>query len=84
MSRVMSCRIATWLAKDNGHADLLAGAVAASDAFFPFADGPTILMDAGVRAIIQPGGSKRDDETIKACDACDVAMILTGTRHFRH
>jgi phosphoribosylaminoimidazolecarboxamide formyltransferase/IMP cyclohydrolase len=84
MSRVMSCRVATWLAKDNGHEDRLAGAVAASDAFFPFADGPTILLDAGIRAIIQPGGSKRDDETIKVCDERDVAMILTGTRHFKH
>ena len=84
MSRVMSCRIATWLAKENGHADKLPGSVAASDAFFPFADGPNILIDAGVTAIIQPGGSKRDAEVIAACDARDVAMIFTGTRHFRH
>jgi len=84
MSRVMSCRIATWLAKENGHADKLAGAVAASDAFFPFRDGPGILMDAGITAIIQPGGSKRDEETIAACDERGVAMIFTGTRHFRH
>ncbi|OWY70465.1 hypothetical protein B7486_16945 [cyanobacterium TDX16] len=84
MSRVMSCRIATWLAKENGHADKLAGSVAASDAFFPFRDGPDILMEAGVTAIIQPGGSKRDDETISACDERNVAMIHTGTRHFRH
>ncbi|MCH7838744.1 MAG: bifunctional phosphoribosylaminoimidazolecarboxamide formyltransferase/IMP cyclohydrolase [Planctomycetes bacterium] len=84
MSRVMSCRIATWLAKENGHADELKGSVAASDAFFPFADGPGILIDAGVTAIIQPGGSKRDEETIAACDARGVAMILTGTRHFKH
>ena len=60
MSRVMSCRIATWLARDNGHTEKLAGSVAGSDAFFPFADGPNILMDAGVTALIQPGGSKRD------------------------
>ncbi len=84
MSRVMSCRIATWLAKENGHADKLAGSVAASDAFFPFADGPNILIDAGVTALIQPGGSKRDAEVIAACDARNVAMIFTGTRHFRH
>lgn len=84
MSRVMSCRIATWLAKENGHAEELAGSVAASDAFFPFRDGPDILMEAGVTAIIQPGGSKRDDETIAACDERNVAMIHTGTRHFRH
>ena len=84
MSRVMSCRIATWLAKENGHADKLPGAVAASDAFFPFRDGPGILMDAGVTALIQPGGSKRDDETIAACDERGVAMIFTGTRHFKH
>jgi phosphoribosylaminoimidazolecarboxamide formyltransferase/IMP cyclohydrolase len=84
MSRVMSCRIATWLAKENGHTDKLAGSVAASDAFFPFRDGPDILIEAGVTAIIQPGGSKRDDETIAACDERNVAMIHTGTRHFRH
>ncbi len=84
MSRVMSCRIATWLARENGHADKLAGAGAASDAFFPFSDGPGILMDAGVTAFIQPGGSKRDEDTIKACDERGAAMIFTGTRHFRH
>jgi phosphoribosylaminoimidazolecarboxamide formyltransferase/IMP cyclohydrolase len=84
MSRVMSCRIATWLAKENGHEDKLSGSVAASDAFFPFADGPNILIDAGVTAIIQPGGSKRDDDTIAACNERDVAMIVTGTRHFKH
>ena len=84
MSRVMSCRIATWLARDNGHADRLSGSVAASDAFFPFRDGPDILADAGVRAIIQPGGSKRDQDTIEACDAHGIAMIFTGTRHFKH
>ena len=84
MSRVMSCRIATWLAKENGHADELPGAVAASDAFFPFRDGPDILMDAGVTAMIQPGGSKRDADTVAACDQRNVAMIFTGTRHFKH
>ena len=84
MSRVMSCRIATWLAQENGHEERLGGAVAASDAFFPFRDGPEILIDAGITAIIQPGGSKRDEETIQACDQRGVAMIFTGTRHFKH
>jgi phosphoribosylaminoimidazolecarboxamide formyltransferase/IMP cyclohydrolase len=84
MSRVMSCRIATWLAAENGHEGMLKGAAAASDAFFPFRDGPDILMDSGVTAIIQPGGSKRDADTIAACDERDVAMVFTGTRHFRH
>ncbi|MBX3393996.1 MAG: bifunctional phosphoribosylaminoimidazolecarboxamide formyltransferase/inosine monophosphate cyclohydrolase [Phycisphaerae bacterium] len=84
MSRVMSCRIATWLARENGHSLKLAGAAAASDAFFPFRDGPDILIDAGVTAMIQPGGSKRDDEVIAACNERGVAMIFTGTRHFKH
>ncbi len=84
MSRVMSCRIATWLAKENRHEEKLKGSVAASDAFFPFPDGPIILMDAGVTAIIQPGGSKNDDKVIAACDEREVAMIFTGTRHFKH
>jgi len=84
MSRVMSCRIATWLAKENGHEDKLKGSAAASDAFFPFPDGPTILVDAGVTALIQPGGSKNDDKVIAACDERDIAMIFTGTRHFKH
>lgn len=84
MSRIMSCRIATWLARENGHADKLAGSVAASDAFFPFRDGLDILAEAGVTAMIQPGGSKRDEEVIAAADERGIAMILTGTRHFRH
>jgi len=84
MSRVMSCRIATWLAKENGHEKELPGAVAASDAFFPFRDGPEILIDAGITAIIQPGGSKRDEETIQACNERAVTMIFTGIRHFKH
>jgi phosphoribosylaminoimidazolecarboxamide formyltransferase/IMP cyclohydrolase len=61
-----------------------AGSVAASDAFFPFADGPEILIAAGVRAIVQPGGSVRDPETIAAAEAAGVSMYLTGTRHFFH
>jgi len=83
-SRVMSCRIATWLAGENGHAEQLAGSVAASDAFFPFRDGPDLLIDTGVTAIIQPGGSKRDEQVIAACNERNVAMIFTGTRHFKH
>lgn len=84
MSRVMSCRLATWLARENGHAEKLPGSVAASDAFFPFRDGPDILIDAGVSALIQPGGSKRDADTIASCNERGIAMIFTGTRHFRH
>jgi len=62
----------------------LDGAVLASDAFFPFADGPQLAIDAGVKAIIQPGGSRRDPEVIAACDAAGVAMVFTARRHFRH
>jgi phosphoribosylaminoimidazolecarboxamide formyltransferase/IMP cyclohydrolase len=64
--------------------DRAAGSVAASDAFFPFADGPQILVDAGVSAIVQPGGSVRDDEVVEALKAAGVTMYLTGTRHFFH
>ncbi len=60
------------------------GAVAASDAFFPFPDGPQVLIQAGVTAIVQPGGSVRDQATIDLCDAAGVAMVFTGRRHFRH
>ena len=56
----------------------------ASDAFFPFADGPEAAIEAGVKAIIQPGGSRRDQEVIEACDSAGVAMVFTGRRHFRH
>lgn len=79
VNRVDSCRLAVARAGDRA-----AGSVAASDAFFPFADGPQILLDAGVRAIVQPGGSKRDDETIAACERAGVTMYVTGTRHFAH
>jgi phosphoribosylaminoimidazolecarboxamide formyltransferase/IMP cyclohydrolase len=58
--------------------------VAASDAFFPFADGPEILIAAGVKAIVQPGGSIRDKDVIEAADKAGVAMIFTGIRHFKH
>jgi phosphoribosylaminoimidazolecarboxamide formyltransferase / IMP cyclohydrolase len=83
MSRVDSVRIALEKAQE-AQPDLLAGAVLASDAFFPFADGPQLAIDAGVSAIIQPGGSVRDDDVIAAADAAGVAMVATGVRHFRH
>jgi phosphoribosylaminoimidazolecarboxamide formyltransferase / IMP cyclohydrolase len=65
-------------------ADRLAGAALASDAFFPFADGPQLAIDAGVTAIIQPGGSVRDEEVVAAVNAAGIAMVATGVRHFRH
>jgi phosphoribosylaminoimidazolecarboxamide formyltransferase/IMP cyclohydrolase len=64
--------------------DRLAGASLASDAFFPFADGPQLAIDAGVTAIIQPGGSVRDEEVVAAADAAHISMVATGIRHFRH
>ena len=79
VNRVDSCRLAVERAGDRA-----AGSFAASDAFFPFADGPLVLLDAGVRAIVQPGGSKRDDETIAAVRAAGVTMYFTATRHFFH
>jgi phosphoribosylaminoimidazolecarboxamide formyltransferase / IMP cyclohydrolase len=82
MSRVDSVRIAVEKARAAAHD--LDGAVMASDAFFPFADGPRLAIDAGVRAIIQPGGSRRDAEVVEACDAAGVAMVFTARRHFRH
>jgi len=84
MSRVKSCDLAIQLAGENRHGDKLKGAVAAGDAFFPVPDGPQKLIDAGITAMIHPGGSNRDADTIEACDKADVAMILTGTRHFKH
>ena len=82
MSRVDSSRIARLKAEDQALS--LAGSVIASDAFFPFADGVQTAAEAGVQAVIQPGGSKRDDEVIEAADAAGMAMVLTGRRHFRH
>ena len=79
VNRVDSCRLAVERAGDRA-----AGSFAASDAFFPFADGPLVLLDAGVRAIVQPGGSKRDDETIAAVRAAGVTMYFTATRHVFH
>ena len=63
---------------------LTKGSVVASDAFFPFADGLLVAIEAGATAIIQPGGSIRDDEVIKAADDAGIAMVFTGVRHFRH
>jgi phosphoribosylaminoimidazolecarboxamide formyltransferase / IMP cyclohydrolase len=87
MSRVDSVRIAVDKAREARGSDaeaMLAGSVVASDAFFPFPDGPQLAIDAGATALVQPGGSKRDDEVIAACDAAGVAMVMTGRRHFRH
>ncbi|MBA2476518.1 MAG: bifunctional phosphoribosylaminoimidazolecarboxamide formyltransferase/IMP cyclohydrolase [Actinobacteria bacterium] len=81
-SRVQSVRIALERARASGHA--LEGAVLASDAFFPFADGPRLALDAGIAAIVQPGGSKRDGEVLRAVETAGAAMVLTHRRHFRH
>jgi phosphoribosylaminoimidazolecarboxamide formyltransferase/IMP cyclohydrolase len=82
MSRVDSVRLAVEKAREHGHA--VEGAILASDAFFPFADGPELALRAGVAAVIQPGGSKRDDEVIAAVEAAGATMVLTHRRHFRH
>ena len=82
MSRVDSTRIAAIKAKNAGLS--LRGSVAASDAFFPFRDGLDVVANAGARAVIQPGGSVRDDEVIAAADEHGIAMVFTGMRHFRH
>ena len=89
MSRVDAARMAAWKATEAAAAQglgksLTVGSVAASDAFFPFADGIKVIAEAGATAIIQPGGSMRDDEVIAAADAADLAMAFTGMRHFRH
>jgi phosphoribosylaminoimidazolecarboxamide formyltransferase/IMP cyclohydrolase len=83
VNRVDSCRLAVERA-GTGATGRAHGAVAASDAFFPFADGLQVLLDAGVRAVVQPGGSVRDDEVIAAAVAAGATMYLTGTRHFAH
>ncbi len=79
VNRVDSCRLAVSRAGERAR-----GAVAASDAFFPFADGLQVLLDAGVRAVVQPGGSVRDEEVIAAAEAAGVTMYFTGERHFFH
>ena len=89
MSRVDSCRIAARKARDMAaalglDAPLTQGCVVASDAFFPFADGLMAAVEAGATAVIQPGGSMRDDEVIAAADKAGLAMVFTGMRHFRH
>jgi phosphoribosylaminoimidazolecarboxamide formyltransferase/IMP cyclohydrolase len=89
MSRVDSVRIAAAKAAEAGKSAGLAqsptiGSVLASDAFFPFADGLEAAVEAGVTAVIQPGGSVRDNEVIAAADAAGIAMVFTGIRHFRH
>ncbi|MGE5337095.1 MAG: bifunctional phosphoribosylaminoimidazolecarboxamide formyltransferase/IMP cyclohydrolase [Gemmatimonadota bacterium] len=82
MSRIDSARIASIKAKEAGLS--LAGSAAASDAFFPFRDGLDVVVDAGATCVIQPGGSMRDEEVIAAANERGVAMVFTGTRHFRH
>jgi len=82
MSRVDAVRIAVAKAREHGHDT--AGAVLASDAFFPFADGPEIALEAGITAIVQPGGSRRDDEVRAVVEAARASMVFTGIRHFRH
>ena len=83
VNRVDACRLAVERA-NAGDVERARGAVAASDAFFPFADGLQVLLDAGVRAVVQPGGSVRDDEVIAAAAAAGATLYLTGTRHFAH
>jgi phosphoribosylaminoimidazolecarboxamide formyltransferase / IMP cyclohydrolase len=81
-SRVDAVRLAIEKAREHRHD--LAGAALASDAFFPFADGPQLALEAGVTSVIQPGGSKRDDEVVAAATAAGAVMVFTGRRHFRH
>jgi len=82
MSRVDAVNIAVEKARAQGHD--LNDAVLASDAFFPFPDGPRIALDAGVSSIVQPGGSRRDQDVIDAVEKAGAAMVFTGRRHFRH
>ena len=88
VNRVDSCHLAVSRANSGagaeGGVERARGAVAASDAFFPFADGLQVLLDAGVRAVVAPGGSMRDAEVIEAAQAAGVTMYFTGTRHFAH
>ena len=88
-SRVESARIAAWKAEDAAAKagwpePRTVGSAVASDAFFPFADGLLAAIAAGATAVIQPGGSMRDEEVIAAADEAGIAMVLTGMRHFRH
>ena len=86
VNRVDSCKLSVERANALGEdgAERARGAVAASDAFFPFADGLQVLLDAGVRAVVQPGGSIRDEEVVAAAEAAGVTMYFTGARHFFH
>ena len=82
MSRIDSAKLAAQKAAEHGHD--LNGAVAASDAFFPFADGLIEIAQNGIKAVIQPGGSVRDQEVIDAADENGIAMVFTGIRNFKH
>jgi phosphoribosylaminoimidazolecarboxamide formyltransferase/IMP cyclohydrolase len=82
MSRVDSVKLAIDKARTAGSS--LLGAALASDAFFPFADGPQLAVEAGVTAVIQPGGSMRDHEVVEAADAAGISMVFTHRRHFKH
>ncbi len=82
MDRLAACRHAAEKARDALSA--CDAPIAASDAFFPFPDGAQVLIDAGARLIVHPGGSKRDQETFDLCDARGVTCLTTGARHFRH
>jgi len=79
VNRLDSCRLAVSRAGER-----VTGSVAASDAFFPFADGLQVLLDAGISAVVQPGGSVRDEEVIAAANAAGISMYFTGERHFFH
>jgi phosphoribosylaminoimidazolecarboxamide formyltransferase / IMP cyclohydrolase len=85
VNRVDSCRLSVERANTLADgAERARGAVAASDAFFPFADGPELALASGVTAIVQPGGSRRDPEVVEAVNRAGAAMVFTGRRHFRH
>jgi phosphoribosylaminoimidazolecarboxamide formyltransferase/IMP cyclohydrolase len=89
VNRVDSCKLAVERANTlaegpDGSVERARGSVAASDAYFPFADGLQVLLDAGVRAVVQPGGSIRDPEVVEAANAAGITMYFTGTRHFAH
>jgi phosphoribosylaminoimidazolecarboxamide formyltransferase/IMP cyclohydrolase len=81
-SRVDSVKLAIQKAREHGHD--LEGAALASDAFFPFPDGPRLALEAGVTSLIQPGGSRRDEDVVAAVESAGGAMVLTHRRHFRH
>jgi phosphoribosylaminoimidazolecarboxamide formyltransferase/IMP cyclohydrolase len=84
MSRVDAVQVAVMKAMNADGNSRLAGSVAASDAFFPFRDGLDAVAKAGATAVVQPGGSLRDSEVIAAANEHGIAMVFTGTRHFRH